>query len=112
MDASSNDTKPVPPACAGCAERDRRIAELEARIAKLEALVRGAKRQAAPFSKGSPKPNPKPPGRKSGEDYGTHHRRALPPRIDEVLEAPLPGHCPYCGGNVSQTEVAQQYQAE
>ena len=51
---------------------------MEARIAKLEALARGAKRQAAPFSKGPPKSDPKPPGRKSGEDYGTHHRRALP----------------------------------
>jgi transposase len=111
MDASSNDPKPVPPACAGCAERDRRISDLEARIAKLEALVRGTKRQAAPFSKGSPKSDPKPPGRKSGEDYGTHHRRALPPRIDEVLEAALPLQCP-CGGAVNETEVVQQYQTE
>jgi len=111
MDASSNDPKPVSPACAGCAERDRRIAELEARIARLEAFARGAKRQAAPFSKGSPKPDPKPPGRKSGEDYGTHHRRALPPRIDEVLEAPLPQHCP-CGGVVVEKQVVQQYQTE
>jgi transposase len=112
MDAASNDTKSVTPTCEGCAERDRRIADLEARIAKLETLARGAKRQAAPFSKGAPKSDPKPPGRKSGEDYGTHHRRALPPRIDEVLDAPLPGQCPFCGGNVSQTEVTRQYQAE
>jgi transposase len=111
MDASSNDTTPVPPGCAGCIERDRRIADLEARIAKLEALVRGTKRQAAPFSKGSPKSDPKRPGRKSGENYGTHHRRALPPRIDEVLEAPLPQQCP-CGGVVIETEVVQQYQTE
>jgi transposase len=85
---------------------------LEGRIARLEALARGAKRQAAPFSKGPPKPNPKPPGRKSGADYGTHHRRGLPPRIDEVHEAGLPGQCPDCGGEVFQTEVARQYQAE
>lgn len=112
MDATSNDNQSPTPPCPGCAQRDRRIAELEARIAKLEALARGAKRQAAPFSKGLPKADPKPPGRKSGEDYGTHHRRAVPQRIDEVLEAPLPQQCPYCGEAVCQTHVAQQYQAE
>ena len=60
------------PACPGCVARDRRIAELEARVAALaaqfEALARGAKRQAAPFSKGPPQTDPKRPGRKSGED--------------------------------------------
>ena len=111
MDASNN-TDSVTPTCPGCAERDRRIAELEARIAKLEALARGAKRQAAPFSKGPPKSDPKPPGRKSGDDYGTHHRRAVPSRIDEVLEAPLPEQCPFCRGEVIQNEVVQQYQTE
>jgi len=98
--------------CPGCALRDRKIAELEARLAKLEAAVRSGKRQAAPFSKGAPKAQPKPPGRKSGEDYGTHHRRATPPRIDEVLEAPLPPRCPACGGQVVSEEIVQQYQTE
>jgi len=92
--------------------RDRKIAELEARLAKLEALVRSGKRQAAPFSKGAPKSNPKPPGRKGGENYGEHHRRAVPARIDEVLEAPLPERCPFCSGEVLETEVAPQYQTE
>jgi transposase len=112
MDASSNDTNSRTPACPGCAERDRRIAELEARVATLEAMARAGKRHAAPFSKGPPKPDPKPPGRKSGESYGTHHRRGVPPRIDEVYEAPLPQRCPYCTGEVVETEVTQQYQAE
>ena len=52
------------------AEKDRRIAELEARVAaleaQLEALARGAKRQAAPFSKGPPAAEPRRPGRKPG----------------------------------------------
>ena len=99
-------------ACPGCVMRDRKIAELEARLAKVEALVRSGKRQAAPFSKGVPKPNPKPPGRKSGENYGEHHRRAVPSRIDEVLEAPLPQRCPFCSGEVRETEVVPQYQTE
>lgn len=105
--------------CPGCAERDLRIAELEARLAALEALVerlrRGGKRQAAPFSKGEPKADPKPPGRRAGDGYGTKARRAVPPadRIDETYEAPLPPSCPCCGsGDVEHTHTAEQYQVE
>lgn len=101
--------------CPGCAERDQRIASLEARLAaieaKLAAATRAGKRQAAPFSKGPPKAAPKTPGRKAGEDYGTKAFRAIPPVIDEVLEAPLPDHCG-CGGTLSPDGVHQQYQTE
>lgn len=101
------------PGCPGCAARDRKIAELEARLAKLESLARAGKRQAAPFSKGPPKADPKPPGRKSGDDYGIHRRRPIPERIDEVHEAPLPVCCPRCAGtHIVETGVAQQYQTE
>jgi hypothetical protein len=48
-------------------EKDRRIAELE-RL--LEQSRRGGKRQAAPFSRGSAKDSPKPPGREPGTQYG------------------------------------------
>ncbi len=104
--------------CPRCAELARRIAELEARIAQLERMLeqahRGNKRQAAPFSKGTPKPDPKPPGRKSGPEYGRPAFRAAPPpsRIDEVHEAVLPVRCPWCGGRVHETHVAHQYQVE
>jgi len=104
------------PACAGCAERDRRIADVEARVAelerKLQEALRAGKRQSAPFSKGPPKSDPKPPGRKAGEGYGTHSRRAVPGRVDEVHEAPLPAACPSCGGSVLATHTACQYQVE
>lgn len=116
---------PPNPSCPGCARRDRRIAdlerrnaELEARVAALEKLVdelrRGGKRQAAPFSKGPPRADPKPPGRKPGGDYGTPHaRRAVPPRVDERHEAALPAACPACGGtHVEPAGTAEQYQAE
>jgi transposase len=108
---------PLSPTCPGCAAAAKRIAELEARLAALEALVeqlrRGGKRQAAPFSKGPPKPDPKPPGRKSGDDYGTKARRAIPPHVDEAYEAPLPAACPGCGGgDIEHTHTAGQYQAE
>jgi transposase len=97
---------------------ERRIAELEARVAQLEKLLeqatRTAKRQAAPFSKGEPKPDPKQPGRKPGPDYGTPAFRAAPPprKIDECHEAELPLNCPACGGVVLETHVACQYQVE
>ena len=106
-----------PSTCPGCVERDRRIADLEARVATLEAKIeqayRGGKRQSAPFSKGPPKSEPKKPGRKAGDDYGAHARRADPPRVDQVHEAPLPAACPACGGrHVEPTHTARQYQAE
>lgn len=116
------------PACPGCVERDRRIAALERRnaalekrLGELERLVdqvrRGGKRQAAPFSKGSPKAEPKKPGRKGGDDYGTKAFRAAPPldRIDEEHEAPLPDRCPHCGAadrDLRETHVAEQYQVD
>src|SRR5208337_3491047 len=100
MDAEQEKNTDVPPApaCPGCVAAAKRIAELEARIKQLEAIVeqlrRSGKRQAAPFSRGLPKLDPKPPGRKSGEDYGTKAFRAVPPVIDEIHEAPLPKRCP------------------
>src|ERR1022692_2581485 len=101
MDAIQTNTDV--PACTGCAERDRRIARLEAQVKQLqqhlEELSRSAKRQAAPFSRGLPKVDPKRPGRKSGEDYGTKAFRAVPPVIDEIHDAPLPARCPRCGNN-------------
>lgn len=100
------------PACPGCAARDRKIASLEARISTLETVARAGKRQAAPFSKGPPKADPKKPGRKSGPEHGTHHRREAPETIDEVHEAALPDRCPGCGGAVRETSVEQQYQTE
>lgn len=108
---------PLNPNCPGCAAAAKRIAELEARLAALEALVerlrRGGKRQAAPFSKAPPKADPKPPGRKGGDGYGTKARRALPPRVDETHQAPLPAACPACGSaDVEHTDTAHQYQAE
>jgi transposase len=82
--------------------------------AQLEQSQRAGKRQAAPFRKGPPKPNPQPPGRKAGEDHGRHGHRPPPPpeQIDETLEAVLPDACPCCGGHLVETEIAYQYQTE
>jgi transposase len=95
-------------------ENQRLQRELEDARAGLDQAQRQSKRQAAPFSKGPPKLQPKRPGRKSGAAHGRHGHR-LPPdpaTVDEVLEAPLPEACPRCGGPVRETEVARQYQTE
>jgi transposase len=84
--------------------------------AALEEARRGGKRQAAPFRKAEgPKPDPKKPGRKSGDDHGQHAHRAAPPpaRVDETHEAPLPKRCPHCGGrHFVHRQVKQQHQTE
>src|ERR1700682_4450796 len=95
-------------------ENERLQRELEEAPPTLAQAQRQSKRQAAPFSKGPPKPQPKKPGRKSGTAHGRHGHR-LPPSpaaVDEALEAPLPDACPQCGGSVRETEVALQYQTE
>jgi transposase len=94
----------------------RRNAELQAQVENLTGLLdeqrRAGKRQAAPFSKGQPKPEPKKPGRKPGTDYGTKAQRPPPDHIDEVHEAHLPDACPDCGGPIDEVDIEQQYQVE
>lgn len=104
-------------ACPNCERLQRRVDDLERQVAQLAAALeeaqRAGKRQAAPFRKTEPQPNPKKPGRKPGPDYGRHHGRAVPEQIDETYEAPLPECCPDCGGRRwTETSVAQQYQVE
>ncbi len=90
------------------AELKRQLAEA---LRKLEEATRAQKRQAAPFSKGPPKEDPKPRGRKPGEDYGVHARREAPARVDEAIPVPLPPRCP-CGGQLVFDEKVAQYQTE
>src|SRR3989442_2015831 len=75
-------------------------AEIERLRKLLEEALRSLKRQAAPFSKGKPKSDPKRPGRKRGSDYGQRAFRAVPDRVDEKIAGPLPKKCPDCGGQV------------
>ena len=104
--------------CAGCQALLQRVAELEAQVQRLTAALeeqrRAGKRQAAPFRKGPPKPDSKRPGRKAGEQHGTHGHRPPPPpeQIDEILEATLPDACPHCGGTVTETTTTTQFQTE
>lgn len=95
----------------------RRVETLEAQVRKLTALLeqaqRTGKRQAAPFSKGTPKPDPKTPGRKPGDQYGSKAHRPLPEQPpDEIFDVPLPRECPDCGGLAEEDHVEQQFQVE
>src|SRR6195952_2874506 len=77
----------------------RQIEQLRAEVGRLKAeseqSKRAGKRQAAPFSKGSPKADPKRPGRKAG--HPPSHRTAPPPeQVDRAIEVPMPPQCPEC----------------
>jgi transposase len=106
------------PACPGCRDLLQRVAELEAQVAeltrRLDDAVRAGKRQAAPFRKGPPKPDPKTPGRKSGDAHGKHGHRLTPPpeQIAECHEAHLPDACPHCRGRLVETASADQFQTD
>jgi transposase len=100
------------------ADRDRLIEQLQLTNRdlqkRLQEAERAAKRQAAPFSKGEPKAKPKKPGRKRGQQHGKHGHRPPPPpkEVDQTLDAPLPDHCPDCGGDVVEDHLDQQFQTE
>ena len=96
------------------AELSQRVVELEAALKsaleQLEAARRAGKRQAAPFSKGPPKENPKPPGRKAGHPPA---HRDKPKQIDRTIEAKLFRRtCLKCGGELAEHTIQVQYQVE
>ena len=94
-------------------EENRQLEDEVKRLRKeLEAAQRAAKRQAAPFSRGQPKSDPKAPGRKSGAAYGRHHQRPIPDHVDEEIQVATPEQCPECGGPLTVERVESQYQEE
>ena len=92
-------------------ENERLQREKERLQKELEKARRSLKRQTAPFSRRKRKLNPKPNGRKSGAAHGKHHRRRVPPSVDEKYVAPLPECCP-CGGAAIKDQTKPQYQEE
>jgi transposase len=91
---------------------DRALAEIERLRKQLEEALRANKRSAAPFSKGEPKSDPKPPGRKTGAAYGERATRPVPSRVDERIHVPLPPRCPHCHGPVILKDTQPQYQED
>jgi len=69
---------------------ERALAENERLRQQLEEALRVNKRSAAPFSKGEPKKNPKPPGRKPGAAYDSRATKPVPSRVGEQIHVPLP----------------------
>ena len=92
-------------------EQERLRRENERLKRQLEQVQRANKRQAAPFSRGRRKANPKPPGRKRGAAYGERYRKTIPEQVNEVITVPLPAHCD-CGGALEVEKVESQYQQE
>jgi transposase len=92
--------------------RERLKRENERLKKELDAARRAGKRQAAPFSKGAPTPQPQPPGRQRGGRHGRHGHRRPPVTIDDTIDVPLPTDCPHCGGRVTETRVATQIQED
>src|ERR1022692_174398 len=110
------------------------LAENERLRKQLEQALRANKRSAAPFSKGDPKSDSKPPGRKPGglesfskgepksdskppgrkpgAAYGQRATRPVPSRVDEQIPVPLPPHCPHCHGAVILNNTQPQYQED
>jgi transposase len=94
-------------------EERQRLRQDNERLRKdLEAAQRAAKRQAAPFSRGKPKANPRTPGRKSGAAHGPHSHRPIPDHVDEEIQVAAPEKCPDCGGPLTVERVETQYQEE
>jgi transposase len=92
-------------------EREQLRQENEKLKRQLEAALRANKRQAAAFSRGRRKQNPKTPGRKPGSAYGQRQGKAIPPKVDEVIVVPPPAHCE-CGGSLEVERIESQYQQE
>jgi transposase len=87
-------------------------AEIERLRKLLEEALRSLKRQAAPFSKGTPKAEPKKAGRKPGAAYGKRSSRPVPTRVDEEIPVPLPERSPCCGATVIPENTQSQYQED
>jgi transposase len=81
--------------------------QVEALRAEMETLKRGGPRQAAPFSKGKPKADPKPPGRKKGQGLFTYRRAPHPVEITEPpVDVPVRRACCLsCGGALIEDRV-------
>jgi transposase len=93
-------------------QRDQLQRKIDRLEDELDDARRALHRQAAPFSRGTPARPPRRPGRKAGVAYGRRAHRATPTHIDETYEALLPSACPACGGPVSLTRHATQYQED
>jgi transposase len=98
------------------ADQERQISSLKLQAEELrkqvEELRRRGKRQAAPFSKGTPRDSPKRPGRKAGKKYGQQSTRSRPEKVDKTIEVACPLYCEHCQAKVVLEGKAHQYQVD
>jgi transposase len=81
-------------------DQHRMIEQLRAEIEQLKR--RGG---AAPFSKGTSKPNPKPPGRKPGQGFFRFRNAPEEPLAAEAIPVPVTASCcPECGGALGKVK--------
>src|ERR1700691_5169060 len=78
-------------------DQHRMIGELRAEIEQLKR--RGG---AAPFFKGTRKPDPKPPGRKPGQGYFRFRTEPEGVGATEATRVAVTGCCPDCGGALGE----------
>ena len=96
--------------CPNCERLTAQVRELGGRIAQLESQLRGAKRQAAPFSRGGKKKKSKKSGRKKGK--GTFNHRE-PPAEEETRTVHVPlEKCPDCGGALEDHQEHENFQSD
>ncbi len=92
---------------------DKPVEHLEAELQQLKELLetaqRRGKRQATPFTRGTPKAQPKKPGRQVGHPAS---HRPRPENVDRVEESRLPEVCATCGGSLLEDALQVQYQID
>jgi transposase len=102
------------PTCAGCRERDRHIAELNAELDKLRQQLaqdeRTHSRQAHPFRRERTASQPKKPGRRKGHPADLRPV-PTPEQIDRVVDVPL-DECPLCQAPLYDQGQVVQYQTD
>jgi hypothetical protein len=97
--------------CQNCERLQRRIQHLEERLAALEEQLRRGRRQAAPFGRDRPAPDPKPPGRRPGEGKFCFRTPPQPEEVDRTLVAAL-SVCPHCSGEVRAVRDHEQFEVD
>jgi transposase len=83
------------------------IIELRRGNERLQAEIEQLKRRggAAPFSKGKPKSDPRPPGRKPGQGYFRFRAAPEEAAASEPIAVPVTEDCcPDCGGKLGQAQ--------
>jgi transposase len=107
------------PGCLGCSRRDAGIAALQRQVAdlrrqldevrrQLDQARQAGKRQAHPFRRRKPTPDPKKPGRPTGHPRAS---RPLPAQVDLVIAVPC-DCCPDCKVGLTDPVVHAQFQTD